>query len=84
MVVLWSSRDEGASDRSQTREGQLEEGVEVMNDMVMIDRAELRSLQRDRVMLEALEAIGVDNWEGWSDSLDLARQWNKDRFGSED
>lgn len=55
-----------------------------MNDMVMIDRAELRSLQRDRVMLEALEAIGVDNWEGWSDSLDLARQWNKDRFGSED
>lgn len=36
------------------------------DDMVSISKKELESLREDSAMLAALEAAGVDNWEGYS------------------
>lgn len=38
---------------------------------VTISRAEYDSLKRDSLMLEALEAAGVNNWEGYSDAIHM-------------
>lgn len=37
-------------------------------DTVTISRAELEKLRADSAMLAALEAAGVDNWEGYSEA----------------
>lgn len=32
-------------------------------------------LERDNELLEALRQCGVDNWEGYSDAIELAKSW---------
>lgn len=39
---------------------------------IEIDKDEYMELYRDAMLLRALEAAGVDNWEGW-DEVD--REW---------
>ncbi|WPH58941.1 hypothetical protein SEA_LUCKYSOCKE_127 [Streptomyces phage LuckySocke] len=41
-------------------------GVPVPDDMIVISKEEYEGLQKDRDFLYALEAAGVDNWEGYS------------------
>ncbi|UVD36587.1 hypothetical protein RCXUPER_169 [Rhodobacter phage RcXuper] len=41
-------------------------GTDGGEDTVTISRAELDKLRADSEMLAALEAAGVDNWEGYS------------------
>lgn len=38
---------------------------------VTISRAEYDKLKRDSLLLEALQAAGVDNWEGYSDAIHM-------------
>ena len=38
------------------------------DDMVSISKDELEKLREDSAMLAALEAAGVDNWEGYSEA----------------
>ena len=38
---------------------------------VTISRVEYKQLKKDAATLNALEAGGVDNWEGYSDALAL-------------
>jgi hypothetical protein len=44
---------------------------------VMLSIKELESLQRDRRFLRALEAAGVDNWEGYEEALETAGRYDK-------
>jgi len=41
-----------------------------MNETVTISKTEYDSLYRAQMKLGALEAYGVDNWEGWEDAMD--------------
>lgn len=43
-------------------------GTDGGEDTVTISRAELEKLRADSAMLAALEAAGVDNWEGYSEA----------------
>lgn len=40
-----------------------------MNDTVTISKTEYDALYRAQMKLGALEAHGVDNWEGWDDAM---------------
>ena len=44
------------------------------DDTVTISRKEYNQLQKDAVMLNALEACGVDNWEGYSEAHEYMRK----------
>ena len=44
------------------------------DDTVTISRKEYNQLQKDAVMLNALEACGVDNWHGYSDARRYLRE----------
>ena len=44
------------------------------DDTVTISRKEYDQLQKDAGMLNALEACGVDNWEGYSEAHRLREQ----------
>lgn len=41
-------------------------------------------LLRTEANLAGLEALGVDNWQGYCEGLQLARRENKDIFDGED
>lgn len=41
-----------------------------MTDTVTITKEEYESLKRDSVILQALYANGVDNWEGYGEALE--------------
>lgn len=38
---------------------------------------EFLKLKEDARFLEALRAVGVDNWEGYEYACDLIEEWNK-------
>ncbi|MNT01254.1 hypothetical protein D3C72_1357140 [compost metagenome] len=40
-------------------------------DTVTISKDEYEALQRDRELLNCLEACGVDNWSGWDDAMEM-------------
>jgi hypothetical protein len=35
-------------------------------------------LVKDQLKLRALEASGVDNWEGYDNAMDLLQEWKED------
>ena len=40
-------------------------------EMVRIPKSEYEQLQKDSNWLGCLEAAGVDNWDGYSDAIDI-------------
>jgi hypothetical protein len=40
-------------------------------EMVTISKAEYESLLKDSELLSCLEAVGVDNWCGWDDAMEM-------------
>ena len=48
------------------------------SETVTISRKKYDQLQRDSDMLNALEACGVDNWEGYSDAHKYREQQEED------
>jgi len=42
-----------------------------MEETVTIKKSEYDSLKDDSKKLEALEAMGVDNWQGWDDAMEI-------------
>lgn len=46
-------------------------GVPVGDDMIVITRDEYDQLQKESEFLDALEAAGVDNWEGYSIAIQI-------------
>lgn len=49
-----------------------------MTDKVTISEAEYKSLVLDSVILQHLEANGVDNWIGYSEAKQEAFKWMKE------
>ena len=49
------------------------------DDTVTISRKEYDQLQKDADMLNALEACGVDNWEGYSEAHAYLREQEAQR-----
>ena len=45
-------------------------------EIVTISKTEYQNLQNDSIWLSALEAAGVDNWEGNDLALDILEEWN--------
>jgi hypothetical protein len=43
-------------------------------EMVTISKAEYESLLDDRNKLECLDAMGVDNWQGYDDAMQMYRE----------
>jgi hypothetical protein len=41
---------------------------------VTISEEEYKQLKKDSLFLECLQGVGVDNWEGWDDSMELFRE----------
>lgn len=42
--------------------------------MVMIEKSVLEELKKDQRLLDALQAAGVDNWEGWDAAMDILNE----------
>lgn len=50
----------------------------IIEEMVEITRDEYDMLlERDR-WLSALEAAGVDNWNGWDEARSILREWDEE------
>jgi len=49
------------------------------SETVTISRKEYDQLQKDAGMLNALEACGVDNWEGYSDAHKYLREQQEEQ-----
>lgn len=45
---------------------------------VTIPEDEYRQLKHDAIMFQALDTMGVDNWDGWSDAVALADKWRQE------
>lgn len=45
---------------------------------------ELAAARKDQQWLDALEAAGVDNWEGYSHAHEILREWGGDDEDDED
>lgn len=45
---------------------------------VVITQAELDRLQERDDWLNALEAAGVDNWQGWDEAKDIQAEWDEE------
>jgi hypothetical protein len=50
---------------------------------VTISVTELASLREDANKLRALEAAGVDNWEGYDHAMELMREWEAEEEARE-
>lgn len=50
---------------------ELGDAIDVVDDMVMIPRWELEELRETERFMTALEAAGVDNWDGYDFARDL-------------
>lgn len=48
----------------------------VINDHVILTNSEYIELQNNSRKLHALEAAGVDNWEGYSYMFDIMEEWD--------
>ena len=46
--------------------------------MIDIDRKTYDELVKDQLMMRALEACGLDNWEGYNIALDLLEKWKEE------
>ena len=42
-----------------------------MEETVTISKKEYEELLKDQRILDALRAVGVDNWDGWDDAMDI-------------
>ena len=49
------------------------------SETVTISRKEYEQLQKDTNMLNALEACGVDNWEGYSEAHKYLREQEEEQ-----
>jgi ribosomal protein S2 len=47
---------------------------QILSVTVSMSVKEYQDLKRDQKMLEALEAAGVDNWEGYPDAMEIFEQ----------
>jgi hypothetical protein len=47
--------------------------------MVEITEERYERLLASEDMLAALEAAGVDNWQGYDDAMDILREWKLER-----
>lgn len=47
-------------------------------DTVTISAQEYAKLQEDQQMLQALQAAGVDNWDGYDYARELLDEWNEE------
>lgn len=45
--------------------------------MIDIDRKTYDELVKDQLKLRALEACGLDNWEGCAMAMDLLQEWEE-------
>ena len=45
---------------------------------VLISESEYNELIEDQKFLRALQAAGVDNWEGICVAIDILDEWNKE------
>jgi hypothetical protein len=45
-----------------------------VHEMITISKEEYDELVKDSDFLHALEQAGVDNWEGYSDAVDIYRE----------
>ncbi len=45
-----------------------------MGDTITITRVEYEALKRDSSMLSALEAAGVDNWDGYDNAIQIWKE----------
>lgn len=52
--------------------------------VVTIDIEEYNSLKRGEAILIGLDAYGVDNWHGYSDGYQYAKDNNPELFNEED
>ena len=43
-------------------------------DTVTISKKEYKGLLKDEQKLQALEGVGVDNWQGYDDAMDILRE----------
>ena len=50
-----------------------------MSDKVTINKDEYLELLNDQLMLSALEAVGVDSWEGYSEAQENYDTWKKEK-----
>ena len=44
------------------------------DEMIMLPLESYESLMKDSKKLTALEAAGVDNWEGYGEAMDILRE----------
>lgn len=51
---------------------------------IIIDEAEYNELLRKEAILDGLEALGVDNWNGYSEGISYAKENNPELFEEED
>ena len=56
----------------------LEHGVEQLEAEIAQLRAKVARLQDRDLKLSALEAAGVDNWNGWDDAMDYYWEWKEE------
>lgn len=45
-------------------------------DTVTISQGEYRELKDDQNFLRALQAAGVDNWEGYDEAVEAFHEWS--------
>ena len=46
------------------------------NDKVLVDRKYLERLEETQTWMDALEAAGVDNWDGYDEALLILEEWD--------
>lgn len=51
--------------------------------MITIAESEYNQLCRDSQWLAALEAAGVDNWDGYEEAYDILEEWQKENEDEE-
>ena len=49
--------------------------IQALMDKIDKLQAEVKKNEKRLLKLEALEQIGVDNWDGYPESMELYREW---------
>lgn len=52
--------------------------MEILEEMITIPKKEYERLSKRSEWLYALEAVGVDNWEGWDIAIDIFDEQNEE------
>ena len=50
----------------------------MVEDTIIVSRNEYFKLQERDNFLSALEAAGVDNWDGYGDAQDILEEWDNE------